>query len=143
MIARMGRSRSAVAVLVLWLLAGCTETVAPVPTPPAATQLVVFLADDVTTAQKATIVARLRVLPGAAVVSFETREEAYRRFKELFKDNPDLVNQTSPADLPESYRVALAAAVGESTLTGIRGLPGVDQATQGSDVQPTPATPTR
>jgi cell division protein FtsX len=144
----MGRPWSVAAVLWLGLLAGCTETVAPIPTPPTTTppttsRLVVFLVDDATAAQKSTIEARLRALPGATEVSFETREEAYRRFKELFKDQPDLVNRTKPADLPESYRVTLAGAVGQSTLAEIRRLPGVDQITEGSSAQPTPATPTR
>jgi cell division transport system permease protein len=40
-------------------------------------------------------------------VTFETKEQAYERFKQLYANAPDLVAQTRPDSLPESYRVKL------------------------------------
>lgn len=40
-------------------------------------------------------------------VTFETKEQAYERFKQLYASAPDLVNQTNPDSLPESFRVKL------------------------------------
>jgi len=40
-------------------------------------------------------------------VTFETKEQAYERFKEIYASAPDLVSQTRPDSLPESFRVKL------------------------------------
>jgi cell division transport system permease protein len=40
-------------------------------------------------------------------VTFETKEEAYDRFKEIYASAPDLVSQTRADSLPESFRVKL------------------------------------
>lgn len=41
----------------------------------------------------------------------ETREEAYQRFKELYKDEPDLVEKVRPESFPESLLVTTTAKV--------------------------------
>jgi cell division transport system permease protein len=56
------------------------------------------------------------------------KEEAYRQFKKLFSDQPDLVATTGPEDLPPSFRVApqraeLTATVADRYETH----PGVDE----------------
>jgi cell division protein FtsX len=127
-----------VAVLLLVLVAGCTRTVTPIPPP--TTHLTVYLDDDVTTAQKSAVEAKVRTLPGADVVTFVSHQEAYRRFKELFKDRPDLVDIATPENLPESYEVLVTGTVSEAALAELRGLPGVDEVTP-VQRQPTPATP--
>jgi cell division transport system permease protein len=38
---------------------------------------------------------------------FESKEQAYARFKEIYASLPELVAQTKPESLPESYRVKL------------------------------------
>ena len=38
---------------------------------------------------------------------YETKEQAYERFKEMYEDAPDLVNAVKPDQLPESFRVKL------------------------------------
>lgn len=40
-------------------------------------------------------------------VSFESKEQAYQRFKELFKNSPDFVAGVQPEALPASFRVKL------------------------------------
>lgn len=40
-------------------------------------------------------------------VIYESKEQAYARFRQQFRDAPDLVNATKPDSLPESFRVKL------------------------------------
>src|SRR4051794_32858631 len=70
----------------------------------------VFLNQDATVAQRDGVEQRLRVMPGVTGVTFETREEAYERFKEQFKDRPDLVASTRPESLPESFHATIGDA---------------------------------
>lgn len=49
----------------------------------------------------------LHATPQVQTVFYESTADAYKRFKEQFKDSPDLVNNVSPDALPESYRVKL------------------------------------
>ena len=64
-------------------------------------------AEGATAEQKAAIEADLHSDPLVAGVSFETKDEAYEKFKTLFASAPDLVNLTKTESLPESYRVKL------------------------------------
>jgi cell division transport system permease protein len=64
-------------------------------------------AEGTTPEQKAAIEADLNSDPLVAGVSFETKDEAYEKFKVLFASAPDLVNLTKSESLPESYRVKL------------------------------------
>lgn len=70
--------------------------------------IVVFLDPEVTTEQKDAIGSYLGGLAVVGEVRFESREDAFRRFVEIYADQPDLVAQTSPASLPESFRLTLA-----------------------------------
>ncbi|MEO3742739.1 permease-like cell division protein FtsX [Plantactinospora sp. B5E13] len=125
--------KKASAVLVAALLgaglAGCTAD-GP-PTEPAA-PISVFLTEDVTEQQKQAIEARLRAVPGATEVRFESREQAYQRFKELFKDRPEMLAQVNPESLPESLmltvrdRAAFDRAAASPLRTELLALPGVD-----------------
>jgi cell division transport system permease protein len=91
-------------------------------------QVTVFLDPTVPEEQKRTIDSALRRLPSVEEVRFESRQEAYARFKELFKDAPDLVSSVKPDSLPESFRVTLKTASGVcEVVRRISGLPGVDQ----------------
>jgi cell division transport system permease protein len=68
----------------------------------------VFLATDVTDPQKEDIRRTLEDIPVVQEVFHETKEQAYNRFKEQFKDSPDMVRNVSPSAMPESYRIKLA-----------------------------------
>ncbi len=88
----------------------------------------VFLTDTVTDAQRQDLLTTLTGLPLVKEVKYESKDEAYKRFKEQFKDQPDLVNNVSPGALPESYRVRLKDPTKyEVVASSVRGLPGVDQ----------------
>lgn len=67
----------------------------------------VFLADDVSADQRDAIQRDLVAMPEVANVIYESKDEAFRRFKLLFKDNPDLTENVTPDALPESFRVKL------------------------------------
>lgn len=67
----------------------------------------IFLARDVTQEQRNELRLELEAMPDVDEVYFETKDEAFVRFKEQFKDTPELVQNTSPDVLPESFRVKL------------------------------------
>lgn len=119
---------------VVLALAACTAVPRPAPVrsspPPAPAEVVVFLRDGSTAPQRQAIEARLRAIPGATAVHFETREDAYRRFLEAFKDSPDVVRGVMPADLPESFRLRVPdRTAAEKLVPELRTLPGVQDAT--------------
>jgi FtsX extracellular domain len=47
----------------------------------------------------------------AGTIRVETGEEAYQRFKELYKNEPDLIEKVRPESLPESLLVTTTAKV--------------------------------
>ena len=71
-------------------------------------EVTIFLQPDVTAEQKALLESELArddlvVQP----VVYESKEQAYERFKEIFAAAPDLTELTPAEQLPESYRVKL------------------------------------
>ena len=67
----------------------------------------IFLRTDVTDAQRQAID---QALTGNALVAsktYESREQAFEKFKVLWKDSPDFIASVGPDSLPESYRVKL------------------------------------
>jgi cell division transport system permease protein len=70
-------------------------------------QVAIFLTDDVTDAQRSAIETKLKDSPEVKSYLYESKDEAYTRFKQQFSQQPDLI-QNTPADaLPESFRVEL------------------------------------
>ena len=72
----------------------------------------IFLCDDrtcpaITTEQEERLRADLESLPVVAEVYYESKQEAYDRFKELFRNQPTLVDAIEPDTLPASFRVKL------------------------------------
>ncbi len=71
-------------------------------------EVTIFLkAQDTTQSQKDVIEADLKQDPLVETYDFETKEEAYARFKEIYASAPDLTDLTKPESLPESFRVKL------------------------------------
>lgn len=102
----------------------------PVPEPP---DLAVFLVEGVTPGQRETVGGFLEEHPLVESVRYESSQEAYERFVEVFANQPDVVNGASPSELPESFRVKLidAAASGALRAEALE-RPGVEEATIGS-----------
>jgi cell division transport system permease protein len=68
----------------------------------------IFLkSQDVTEDQKTAIKTDLENDPLVQTVNFETREQAYQRFKEIYSGAPEMIALTKPESLPESFRVKL------------------------------------
>jgi hypothetical protein len=67
----------------------------------------VFLTEDVTEAQRAAVSAAIAESPAVDEVTFETREEAFERFKVMFKDQPDMLEDVQAEDLPEAFKARL------------------------------------
>lgn len=88
----------------------------------------VFLTADVTPQQRTDIRAEIKSLPVVRTITYESSQEAYRRYLLQFKDQPDLLAAATNTNLPESYRVKLRDpkqfAIVASALDGA---PGVDQ----------------
>src|SRR5882757_3170468 len=71
-------------------------------------QVSIFLKDDITDAQRTTLASQLGQDPLVKQpIIHETKEQAWTKFKQQFKDAPDLVAATKQDALPESYRVQL------------------------------------
>jgi cell division transport system permease protein len=70
-------------------------------------EVTIFLKNDATQVQKDAISAELQNDPLVQEADFETREQAFARFSEIYKDAPDLVASTKAESLPESFRVKL------------------------------------
>ena len=70
-------------------------------------QISIFLKKDVTDAQRANLDTALSDDPLVKDHFFESRQTAYDRFKEQFRDAPDLVNSVKPDSMPESFRISL------------------------------------
>ena len=67
----------------------------------------IFLREDVTDAQRNAI---NQAIDSNALVeskTYETREQAFEKFKVLWRDSPDFVKSVGPDSLPESFRVKL------------------------------------
>jgi len=67
----------------------------------------IFLRTDVTDAQRQAIDQAITTNALVSEKTYETREEAFNRFKELWQDSPDFVKSIGPNSLPESFRVKL------------------------------------
>jgi cell division transport system permease protein len=71
-------------------------------------EVMLFLNDDATDQQRADLEKRLNNDNGLVRdVKFESKQQAYDRFKELFKNSPDFVQGVQPDALPASFRVKL------------------------------------
>jgi cell division transport system permease protein len=70
-------------------------------------EVAVFLNKDVTPSERDSIQRDLLAMPEVGSVDYETKQEAFEAFKVLFRDQPDIVENTTPDALPESFRVKL------------------------------------
>lgn len=67
----------------------------------------IFMREDVTDAQRSSLEAALQTNTLVQSADFESREQAFAKFQQLWKDSPDLVKAVKPGQLPESFRVKL------------------------------------
>ncbi len=67
----------------------------------------IFVSNDASTDQIAAIGSALKSDALIKSVQFENHEQAYEKFKQMAASQPNLVAVTTPANLPQSYRVKL------------------------------------
>ena len=67
----------------------------------------VFLSQTITQEQRAAILQQLKAIPVVENVQYESKQDAFTRFKAQFKDSPDIVRNVGPSALPESFRIKL------------------------------------
>lgn len=72
-----------------------------------ATDVALFLDDAVTGPQRSALAAALAGDDRVGAHSFETREQAYQRFRVLWADSPDFVAAVDVDQIPESFRLRL------------------------------------
>lgn len=104
---------AAVAVTVVFLT-GRSETPAlpPAAPVPAQTACTGYLMVSVKTDEEASSTAEaLRDDPQVAATFAETRDETYERFKEVFKDRPDLLGQVRPESVSASVSLVPAGPI--------------------------------
>ncbi|HUG87200.1 MAG TPA: permease-like cell division protein FtsX [Actinomycetota bacterium] len=67
----------------------------------------VFLRDEASQGEIDALSQKIHAMPEVQTVFYESKEQAYERFLELFKESPALVENVSPESLPASFRVKL------------------------------------
>ncbi len=70
-------------------------------------QVSIFLVEGVTEEQRAAIEAQLSSSSEVQSYIYENKDQAYERFQQQFSQQPELVQNTPPDALPESFRVEL------------------------------------
>jgi cell division transport system permease protein len=83
---------------------------------------------DRTDAQRDQLEADLKAMPQVSKVEYESKEQAYARFRERFSSTPGFVQSTKEGDIPDSLRVRLKNPQEYKTVAqAVNGRPGVDQ----------------
>ena len=67
----------------------------------------IFLTDNITQQERQVLRTELNNDPLVRSYTYESKQQAYQRFRQQFKDSPNLVNNTNKNALPESFRVKL------------------------------------
>ena len=70
-------------------------------------QVSIFLTDNISETQQAHLNDLLTTMPEVKSVHYESKQEAYRRFQQIFKNEPELVKNVTPDAIPASFRVDL------------------------------------
>lgn len=77
-------------------------------------EVAVFLTEDISTSDVdctgeicSALQAELTSTPGVETVTYESRDDAFARFQEVFANQPELVELARPEALPASFRVKL------------------------------------
>lgn len=90
-------------------------------------ELEIFMKNPVPETQINDVRTALTTSPDVKSFRYLTHTDAYNAFKKIFHDQPALVESTSPADLPTSYRVVpKSAELTEQVANQFRDTPGVD-----------------
>lgn len=70
-------------------------------------EVVVYLNDEISDAQQQRLNQVLLDMPEVETIDFQSKEEAFEYAKELFKGQPELIENVSPDTFPASFRIRL------------------------------------
>src|SRR5438105_5664016 len=70
-------------------------------------EVAVYLKDTISTADRQRLLSELTNMPEVHSVRYESKEQAYLRFKKIFANQQALTQNVSPQALPSSFRVKL------------------------------------
>ncbi|MDG4802752.1 permease-like cell division protein FtsX [Micromonospora sp. WMMD980] len=70
-------------------------------------QVSIFLKTDAPEDQRTALQAKLEADPLVKDIEFVDKDQAYKRFQQMYADAPDLVNAVKADQLPESFRITL------------------------------------
>jgi cell division transport system permease protein len=88
----------------------------------------VFLRDDASQEEIEALNGKIHEIPEVQEVFFEDREEAYDNFRQLFRDNPALVENVDPEAMPQSFRIKLVDPADFPVIRArLAGDPAIDQ----------------
>jgi cell division transport system permease protein len=90
----------------------------------------VYLQDSLSSAQLQNLQSMLQSMPEVRFVRYESKDQAYQRFLQIFHNQPDLVQNVSKDALPASFRVKLKDASPRSVQAvrvRLAGQPGIDK----------------
>jgi cell division transport system permease protein len=89
-------------------------------------EVAIFMNEDATEAQRTSLDAALAANPLVADKRYESKEQAYQKFQELWQDSPDFLKSVQPGQLPESFRVKLKNPEQyEAFTSSIQGIEGI------------------
>ena len=91
-------------------------------------ELEVFFTPTATQQQIETVQGELDTSPNVKQYRFISKDDAFKLFREIFADQPELVESVDPETLPPSFRVVPESPeLTESVAAQFRGRPGVDE----------------
>jgi cell division transport system permease protein len=91
-------------------------------------EMSIFLDKQVTPEQRSALQNELQSDGAVRTATYESKDQAYARFREQFKDTPELVDNVTKDALPESFRVKLNDPTKiQQVAARYTGQPGVDQ----------------
>ena len=94
----------------------------------------VFLRDDISPTQQAELQASIKEMPEVQDVYYDSKQQAYDEYKQMFAGSPTLIQNVDPNALPASFRVKLHDPNKvDSVRSQIIGRAGVDSVTFGGD----------
>ncbi len=97
-------------------------------------ELNVFLRDDISDTQKATLDQAIKAMPEVASNTYDSKQQAYEEYKTMFAGSPTLITNVDPNALPASFRVKLHDPNKvDSVRSQLVGRAGIDSVTYGGD----------
>jgi cell division transport system permease protein len=94
----------------------------------AGVEVSVFLEDTVSPAQQQHLASLLSRMPEVASVRYESKQQAFERAKEIFRDQPEVIENVEPDAFPASFRVKLEDPEQFRVIQArLQGQPGIDE----------------